>query len=319
MKPGATPTWALLLITATLVAAGLCAGAEGWAWPKLQDAQDRFILLDIRLPRSLGAWAVGALLGWAGAVAQGLLRNPLADPYLLGTAAGASLAVVMALAFGGVLAFKGGLVGAAFVGAVAGTLLTLLLARGAQHTPRLLLAGIAVGVMLVAASELLASLAPEILRARQAFLLGSTALLDADATAWALGCLAAVLAAGTALARVLDALALGADSAASLGLAVPRWRAALLGLMALATATAVAQAGLVAFVGLVAPHLARRLFAGSQRQHLLASAALGGALLLAADVAARLVLAPRELPVGVLTAFLGGLYLLWALKGRAGE
>lgn len=303
--------------TLLLLLAGLCAGGEGWQWPVGDGAQARLILWEIRLPRSLGAWAVGALLGWAGAVAQGLLRNPLADPYLLGTASGASLAVVLVLSVGGVLAQRLGLVGAALLGALGGTALTLALARGAHHTSRLLLAGIAVGVMLAAASELLASLSPHILRSRQAFLLGSTSLMDATATAWALACLGGVLLAGTALARVLDALVLGEDSARSLGLDVARWRAVLLGLMSLATAVAVAVAGLVAFVGLVAPHLTRRLRLGTQRHTLWASAALGGLLLLAADIAARLVLAPRELPVGVLTAFLGGLYLVWAL-GKAG-
>jgi iron complex transport system permease protein len=115
---------------------------------------------------------------------------------------------------------------------------------------------------------------------------------------------------------VLDALTLGEDSAASLGLALPRLRQLLVGLMALATGAAVAQAGLVAFVGLVAPHLVRRFVHASHGYRLVASAAMGGALLLAADVLARSLIAPQELPVGVLTAVLGGSYLLWLLHRR---
>jgi len=118
------------------------------------------------------------------------------------------------------------------------------------------------------------------------------------------------------LARALDALVLGEDSATSLGLALPRVRLALVVLMALATGSAVAQAGLVAFVGLVAPHLVRRAVVVRHGPLLALSALAGGVLLLAADIAARSLLAPRELPVGVLTAVLGGGYLLWLLRRR---
>jgi iron complex transport system permease protein len=207
-------------------------------------------------------------------------------------------------------------VAAAFAGALGGMLLTLLLARGAQQSLRLLLAGIVVGVVCGALADLLATLSPQALRGRQMFMLGNTALLGWHNVALLAAGLALALPAAWRLARALDALALGEDTAASLGLALPRVRQALVLLLALATGLAVSQAGLVAFVGLVAPHLVRRFAPAPQGYTLLASAAMGGVLLLAADVLARALVAPLELPVGVLTALLGGGYLLWLLHRR---
>ena len=321
--------WALLAAGVLLVLAGLACGSDGWSWPAW-DGDDGFIVSQIRAPRTLGAWLVGALLGLAGAIAQGLFRNPLADPYLLGSASGASLAVVVVLAasaLGGVtLAWSAadglarlGLVGAAFVGALGGVLLTLVLARGAQETSRLLLAGVVVGVVLAALGDLLASAAPEALRGRQVFMLGTTSFLSWGSVGWLAAGLLAILPVAWWLARVLDALALGEDSALSLGLALPRWRLVLVAALALATGLAVSQAGLVAFVGLVSPHLVRRWAPAPHGYTVLASTAAGGALLLAADVLARSLIAPQELPVGVVTAVLGGGYLLWLLyRRRAG-
>ena len=325
----------LALASAVFLLAGLAAGGEGWSLPALDwwaSPEAQLIVGQIRAPRTLGAWLTGALLGLAGAVAQGLFRNPLADPYLIGSAAGASLGVVLVLA-GGELARQGvglvgaqglvqvglaqvGLVGAAFAGALAGVLLTLALARGAEHSTRLLLAGVVVGVLLTALSDLLTTAAPEALRGKQAFMLGSTSFLGWGSVAWLAGGLLLTLPLAWRLARALDALTLGEDSARSLGLALSRWRFVLVTLLALATGLAVSQAGLVAFVGLVAPHLVRRFAPATHGFTLVASAAAGGTLLLAADVLARSVVAPRELPVGVLTAVLGGGYLLWLLNRR---
>ncbi len=322
--------WALLAAGVLLGLAGLASGSDGWSWPVWGSGEDGLILSQIRAPRTLGAWLVGALLGLAGAIAQGLFRNPLADPYLLGSASGASLAVVAMLAasaLGGVtLAWSAadglarlGLVGAAFVGALGGVLLTLVLARGAQETSRLLLAGVVVGVVLAALGDLLASTAPEALRGRQVFMLGTTSFLSWGSVGWLAAGLLAILPVAWWLARVLDALALGEDSALSLGLALPRWRLVLVAALALATGLAVSQAGLVAFVGLVSPHLVRRWAPAPHGYTVLASTAAGGALLLAADVLARSLIAPQELPVGVVTAVLGGGYLLWLLyRRRAG-
>ena len=316
---------ALLCALALLLAvAGLAASSEGWSlawgseWP---------LVSQIRAPRTLGAFAVGALLGLAGALAQGLFRNPLADPYLLGTAAGAGLGVVLVLASAGVaghaigwaaadLLQRLGLVGAAFLGALVGVSLTLVLARSAGRPMVLLLAGVVVGILLSAVAELITLAAPEALRGRQLFMLGTTAFLGWGSVAVLTAVLALVLPLALHFARALDALVLGEDSAASLGLPLARLRLLLVGLMALATGAAVAQSGLVAFVGLVAPHLVRRLVVLTHRGLLALSALSGGVLLLAADVVARSLVAPQELPVGLLTAVLGGVFLLALLRRR---
>ena len=162
-----------MVLGAVGIAVGSAMGSTGWApwWSDVQDPITSQIVWDIRLPRSLGAWAGGALLGLAGALAQGLFRNPLADPYLLGSASGASLGVAIYLSlFGGSVMAMGwwvklGMTGAAFVGAVLAVMLTLLLARGVQHTLRLLLAGVVVGVVLGAFTSLVTLLTPDILPA----------------------------------------------------------------------------------------------------------------------------------------------------------
>lgn len=317
----------LMLLALLLVAAlGLSIGSTGWQWPWGDAAMSSGmadIVWRIRAPRTLGAALVGALLGLAGAVAQGLFRNPLAEPYLLGSASGAALAIALMLAVGVpslVVAsawWHVGLTGLAFVGAVAGVSLTLLLARGAAHTMRLLLAGVVVGVVLGAITQLLMVWSGEVWRVMQAFMLGSTALLGWQACAIMAAVCAVVLPLGLMLARVLDALSLGEDAAQTLGIPLGWTRMALVGVMALATAAAVAQAGLVAFVGLVAPHLVRP-WAGAGHVRVLAfSTAMGALLLMVADVLARWLLAPQELPVGVITAVLGGVYLWIVLHRKA--
>lgn len=314
----------LAVLAALLVLLGLAAGAEGWS---LRWAEEAELITAIRAPRTLGALLAGALLGLAGALAQGLFRNPLADPYLLGSAAGAGLGVVLVLAAGGLLGasmglatadalLRLGLVGAAFAGALGGMALTLLLARGAGRPVVLLLAGVVVGVLLTALSDLVILLSPEALRGKQVFLLGSTSFFGWPSVVVMAAALAATLPLALLLARALDALVLGEASAASLGLPLPRLRLALVAVMALATGTAVAQAGLIAFVGLVSPHLVRRLVVVRHGALLALSALAGAVLLLAADVAARSVIAPMELPVGVLTAVFGGAYLLVLLRQR---
>jgi iron complex transport system permease protein len=315
---------ALLAITVALLVAGSAVGSLGWEpmWMHADDAQAA-ILWDIRVPRTLGAWLAGALLGMAGAVAQGLFRNPLADPYLLGSATGAALGVAICLVIIGVspLAAAGwgarwGLTGAAFIGAVAAVLVTLVLAQGVQHTLRLLLAGVVVGMVFGALSALVMFREPEIMRAMQSFLLGTTGFLGWSSVALLAIVLVATLLAAFGLSRALDALALGETTAASLGIALTPVRIVLVAAMALATGAAVAQVGLIAFIGLVAPHLMRALAKPTHRWLVPLSALSGGVLLLAADVLARWLLAPREVPVGVLTAVLGGGYLLWLMHRR---
>lgn len=340
---------ALLLLSLALALLGTGVGSTGLEnlWPALwgqggdpvAHAMAQQIVWDIRLPRTLGAWCAGALLGLAGAVAQGLFRNPLADPYLLGSASGASLGVALALALlggGGLLGFLGfapggaalsvfsshwlvrlGLTGAAFVGAVLAVLLTLLLSRGVQHTLRLLLAGVIVGVVLGALTSLILLLSPDSLQAMQAFMLGSTGFVGWAACLLMAGVWLLCLALAWALSRALDGLALGEATAHSLGLPLAPLRAALVAVLALATGTAVAQTGLIAFVGLAAPHLVRAAVSVPHGRLMALSSLMGGALLCAADLLARGLIAPQELPVGVLTAVLGGGYLLWLMHRRS--
>jgi len=340
--------WVLLGLALLWVGLGVSVGSAGFenllrplldpqAAPE-QRAMAQQIFFDIRLPRTLGAWAAGALLGLAGALAQGLFRNPLADPFLLGSASGASLGVALMLAVmggpGSVLAsmmgsgagftvfgtgwlVRLGLTGAAFAGAVLAVLLTLMLSSGVQHTVRLLLAGVVVGVVLGALSHLVLLWSPESLQAMQVFMLGSTAFVGWTACWLMLGVWGLALVSGGLLARLLDGLSLGEATARSLGLPLAPMRLALIAVLALATGAAVAQTGLIAFVGLAAPHVVRSLVKTTHIRLLLLSSLMGGVLLMAADTLARWLIAPQELPVGVLTAVLGGGYLLWRMqRGR---
>jgi iron complex transport system permease protein len=337
--------WVLLGLAVLLAALGVCVGSAGFEnmlTPLLNPLNDpdqyamaHQIVWDIRLPRTLGAWTAGALLGLAGALAQGLFRNPLADPFLLGSASGASLGVALALAamgggagmLGGEIVSEGmvlsvfgtgwltrlGLTGAAFGGAVLAVLLTLALSRGVQHTLRLLLAGVVVGVVLGALTHLVLLWSPESLQAMQAFMLGSTAFVGWSACAVMAGVWLVASVAGALLARLLDGLSLGEATARSLGLPLTTMRLALVAVLALATGAAVAQTGLIAFVGLAAPHLVRSVVKTTHGRLIWLSSLMGGVLLMAADLLARWLIAPQELPVGVLTAVLGGGYLLWLM------
>jgi len=318
------------VLTVLLGLLGLCLGSTGWIW-LWHEGTDPVILWELRMPRTAGAWLAGGLLGLVGAIAQGLFRNPLADPYLLGSASGASLGVAAVLAVGGTAGAEAmaagswllrlGLTGAAFLGAIAAVLLTLVLAQGLAHTLRLLLAGVIVGVVLGAVTSLLGLAVPAIAPALQAFMVGSTGLLG-----WtSVTLLALVLSSGLTVAILLgpwlDALSLGEETATSLGLPVTLLRSVMLAILALGTGTVVAQAGLIAFVGLAAPHAVRAATRLTHRPLLLASSLMGGVLLLGADLLSRWLLAPQELPVGILTACLGGGYLLWWMQrqGQGGQ
>ena len=316
---------ALVLLSFGLLLLGITVGSTGFeSVSNMQrDPQAMLIVWEIRLPRTLGAWLAGALLGLAGAVAQGLFRNPLADPYLLGSASGASLGVALAMAMFGVSPMatqwvaRLGLTGAAFLGAIAAVLLTLLLAKGVQHTLRLLLAGVVVGVVLGALTSLVLLLTPDIMQAMQAFMLGTTAFVGWSACAVMASSFVVSLIAAWLMSHVLDGLALGEATAQSLGLQLPQMRAALVAVLALATGTAVAQTGLVAFVGLAAPHLIRSVVKTTHGRLIVLSSLMGAVLLMAADILARWLMAPQELPVGVLTAVLGGSYLLWLMHRQS--
>ena len=317
----------LLLASALLLLLGVAVGSTGFEslLNMQRDPQALQIVWEIRLPRTAGAWLAGALFGLAGAVAQGLFRNPLADPYLLGSASGALLGEAIAMVLLGVSPVAAhwlariGMTSAAFVGAVAAVLLTLLLAKGVQHTLRLLLAGVVVGVVLGAVSSLILLLSPDIMQAMQSFMLGSTAFVDWTACAVMASVLAASVVAAWMMSHVLDGLALGESTAQSLGLNLPQMRMALIAVLALATGTAVAQTGLIAFVGLAAPHLVRSVIKTTHGRLIVLSGLMGAVLLTAADILARWLIAPQELPVGVLTAVLGGGYLLWLMHRHTGR
>ena len=317
----------LLAASGALLLLGVSVGSTGFdsVLAMQRDPQALLIVSEIRLPRTLGAWLAGALLGLAGAVAQGLFRNPLADPYLLGSASGASLGVALAMALFGISPLathwlaRIGLTGAAFVGAVLAVLLTLLLARGVQHTLRLLLAGVIVGVVLGAITSLVLLLTPEIMQAMQSFMLGSTGFVGWTACAIMATVFAVSMLAAWMMSHALDGLALGEATAHSLGLPLPQMRAALVAVLALATGTAVAQTGLIAFVGLAAPHLVRSVVKTTHGRLIGLASLMGAVLLTAADILARGLVAPQELPVGVLTAVLGGTYLLWLMHRHTGR
>ena len=297
---------------------------EVWAalWPGQSAAdQNALIITVIRLPRAVLAALVGAILAISGAAMQGLFRNPLADPSLIGVTAGASLGASLAIVFGGALAGAMGLtivsIGA-FIGAVLAVLLVYALAtRGTQTSvTTMLLAGIAIGALAGAATSLLEFVASnEMLRRIILWQMGGL-----DGATWPrVGLLAAVavpvVAGLIGLAPALNALLLGESEARHLGFAVDMIKTVLIGLVALGVGVSVALAGAIVFVGLVVPHIVR-LAIGPDHRLVLPGAALAGAtLLLGADVAARLLVAPAELPVGLLTALVGAPFFILLLRG----
>ncbi len=262
------------------------------------------VVRELRLPRALAAFACGGLLALAGALMQVLLRNPLADPYVLGISGGAAVGALAAMLTGVSAAF--GVQAAAFVGALAAMWLVFGLARGdgSWTQTRLLLTGVIVAAGCGAAVALMLSLAPDQqLRGMLFWLMGDAG--EATAPLSALLILAAGLGVALFFARELNLLTRGPLLAAALGADVPRLRLLLYFLASLLTATAVTSVGSVGFVGLVVPHLVRLAVGNDQRLLLPAAALAGGALLTLADTLARSIIAPQQLPVGVLTALIG--------------
>ena len=277
------------------------------------DDTEAAIVRDLRLPRALAAFAAGGLLALAGAMMQVLLRNPLADPYVLGISGGAAVGALAAMLAG----FTAVAAPAAFAGALVSTLLVFGLARrGGDRTAwtatRLLLTGVVVAAGWGALIALMLTLAPDAqVKGMLFWLIGD---LSAATHVWpALLTLGAALAVALPFARDLNVLARGEDSAAALGVVVPRVTLLLYALAALATAAAVTTAGSVGFVGLVVPHALRLVLGNDQRLLLPASALAGGTLLALADTLARSVVAPIQLPVGVITALIGVPVFLYLL------
>ncbi len=276
------------------------------------DALSREVILTLRLPRALAAFGCGALLALAGTVLQALLRNPLADPYVLGISGGTGALAMLAMLLG-LGSFSVALFGLA--GALLSTLLLFALAwRGGLLPTRLLLAGVILSSVWGALIMLMISAAPDApLRGMVFWLMGDFSALAADLALWPLLAAFFALLLAWPLARGFDAMAQGELTAAALGVPVARLRSFALLLSAVMTATVVMVAGSIGFVGLVTPHLLR--LGGLRRHRLLlpAAALAGGTLLLAADVVARTLVAPNQLPVGAITAAIGAPLFLWLL------
>ncbi len=308
---------AALVAMAAALAVGSVDVGPATVWRALAgDATDpaSAVVRELRLPRAVAAFAVGGLLAVAGALMQVLLRNPLADPYVLGLSGGAACGALLAL-LAGAAAF---VTPAAFAGATVSTLVVFGLARcdGAWSSTRLLLTGVVVAAGWGALIMLLLAVAPDAqVRGMLFWLIGD--LSGATHGTLALWALAGVLAAALPLAPDATLLARGEVTAATLGVPVRNVALALHALAAAATAVAVTVAGSVGFVGLVVPHAVRLVGGNDQRFLLPASALAGGALLVVADTLARTIVAPAQLPVGVLTALVGVPTFLWLLGRTA--
>ena len=271
------------------------------------DAVTKSVILEIRLPRALLAVAVGAVYGMAGAALQGYLRNPLADPYVLGASSAAALGGVIALYFGLAAAFALALPLAAILAAVLALGVVLALAQWSDSALTLVLAGIGVGTLSTAAISLALNLSPNPFAAMEitTWLLGSLEDRSMKHVALALPFILVGMALLLWDRRALDALSLGEETAETLGFSLDWVRLRLVAGVALGVGAAVAVSGAIGFVGLVVPHILRPLIGPQPSRLLLPSALAGGLLLAAADILVRIIPTTNELKLGVVTAFLG--------------
>lgn len=291
-------------------------------------ARDRIIVWDIRLPRVVLGILIGASLSVSGAVMQGLFRNPLADPGLVGVSAGAGLGAVSVIVLGtGLLSPFAAALGiyalpvAAFLGGLVVTLVLHRVAtrRGQTSVATMLLAGIALGAMAMAATGFLAFIADDRqLRDLTFWNLGSLAGATWTKIAAAGPIIALALLAAPFLARGLNGLSLGESTAHHLGIPVQRLKTVAIVMVAAAVGASVAVSGGIGFVGIVVPHLLRLAIGPDHRYLLPASALLGACLLLVADAVSRTIVAPAELPIGIVTAAVGAPFFLWILMRRRG-
>jgi len=325
-----SPRWllpSLLLLSLISLLFALKTGSVTITWPQLLQillgntpetlpTHLPMIVESLRLPRAVAAFITGGLLALAGALMQVLLRNPLADPYILGISGGSAVGALSAMLLGLSSAV---ISGSAFGGALLSLLLVFAIARGpgSWATQRLLLTGVVVGSGWAAMiSFLLAVSDAQQLRPMLFWLMGD--LSEASFAPWTLWALIAGLLIAWSVARPLNLLARGEQQAALLGVNIVAIRWLLYFLAALLTTSAVTMAGSVGFVGLIIPHALRLLGVREHRILLPAAVLLGGSVLLLADTLARTVFAPQQLPVGVLMAFIGVPTFLWLLhRGRA--
>ncbi|HEX6312806.1 MAG TPA: iron ABC transporter permease, partial [Acidimicrobiia bacterium] len=282
------------------------------------DQQQMNIVRELRLPRVVLALLVGALLAGAGASYQGVFRNPLADPYLLGAAAGAGLAATITI-----VAAPGTRSGgfsvlplAAFGGALAAVLLAYALGRagGGRSPATLLLAGVAVAAFFTAAQTYVQSRNSDDIRQIYSWLLGRLSVASWREVVLVLPYFVVTSVVLLAHRRVLDVLAVGEEEATTLGVPAARTRLLIVGAASLATAAAVSVSGLIAFVGIIVPHTVRLLAGSSYRVILPLSLLFGGAFLALADLVARTATAPAEVPIGVVTAFVGAPFFVVVLR-----
>jgi iron complex transport system permease protein len=278
--------------------------------------QDRTLLLDIRLPRVLLAILVGAALSTSGAVYQSVFRNPLADPYLLGAAAGAGLGATLAFtamhgkAYGFLPLF-------AFTGGVLAVLTSFFISGKFFADPNtLLLSGIAVGSFATAIQTYLQQRNSQALRPVYSWILGELTSASWSVISWSALYILFSLATLFFISRKLDGLMLSDEEAFSLGINPRKLRLIAVAAATLATATAVSASGLIGFVGIVVPHLVRGLTRRVTNRSLAAIACAGASFLVLADLGARTLLSPAELPIGVITAFVGAPFFLFVLRGR---
>ena len=318
----ALPVLALVLAVsvtlAVLVGAVAIAPLEVWSaiWGG-GDTVAMAIVRDLRLPRVIAAAIVGGALAVAGAMLQGLLRNPLADPYVTGTSAGASLFAVIAFALGASV-FPAALPLAAFAGALLAALIVWRLASLGGRTTVLtvLLAGVVLSSFAGAIVTLILVASDRVvlrLRTVLSWLLGGVSILDTTQLVVAGAIILAATVAAIALAPRVDAFAFGEETAATLGVDVQRTTASILAVVALLVGAAVALAGVIGFVGLVVPHALRPLTGALHARLVPACFLLGASTLVLADLGARTVLAPAELPVGVITGLVGGPFFFMLL------
>jgi iron complex transport system permease protein len=285
--------------------------------PSGMSEQDAAILSNLRVPRVIVAGLVGASLSASGAAYQGVFRNPLADPYLLGAAAGAGLGATIAVAFGPATAFAVIVPFAAFVGAIVGVGLAYLLGRsslGGRSATSLVLGGIAVASFLTAVQTFIQQQRAETLRQVYSWILGRLGTSGWDDVRIALPSVLVALATLWSVRRLLDVIEVGDLEAESLGLNVARLRMVVVIAASLATAAAVSVAGLIGFVGIIVPHTVRILSGASYRSVLPLSVLFGASFLILVDVIARTAVAPAEIPIGVLTAVVGAPFFVFALR-----
>jgi len=281
----------------------------------LQD-EEKILFLQLRLPRVLLAALVGAALATSGAVYQTVFRNPLADPYLLGAAAGAGLGATLALT-GGTKSFYAALPLFAFLGGVLAVAATFIISGKAFADPAtLLLSGIAIGSFATAVQTYLQQRNSAVLRPVYSWILGQLTVADWNVVKWASVYIVLALFILIRMSRLLDGLLLSDEEAFSLGISPNKVRIIAIGAATLATATAVSASGLIGFVGIVVPHLVRGLTKRATNRALFTVALSGAAFLVLADLGARTLLSPAELPIGVITAIVGAPFLLFVLRAK---